>query len=126
MSAEALKATAARLVEHCRAGTELKGLDELYDPGAVSVEAVAMGEAGRENRGVEAIKGKHAWWNANFEVNSSSVGGPYLHGDDRFAVIFEFEATSKETGERNAMKEVGVYTVDGGGKIVREEFYYTY
>ena len=58
-------------------------------------------------------------------MHSEKTEGPYLHGDDRFAVIFEFDATNKHSGQRTQMKEVGVYTVDDGGKIVREEFYYT-
>jgi hypothetical protein len=47
-----------------------------------------------------------------------------MHGEDRFAVIFGFDATSRETGVRTQMQEVGVYTVDRDGRIVREEFFY--
>lgn len=126
MHTETLKATAEKLVSHCRAGTEMQGLDELYDVDAVSVEAMPMpGADSAELRGVEAIKGKHDWWNANFEVNGGKIEGPYLHGDDRFAVIFAMETTNKATGERSAMQEVAVYTVNASGKIVREEFFYT-
>ena len=125
MTVEATRATAAQLVEHCRAHTEAKGLDELYDREAVSVEAMAMpGSDSRETRGVEAIKGKHAWWDAAMEVHSASVDGPFLHGDDRFAVIFGFDATDRKSGERTQMQEVAIYTVNGDGRIVREEFYY--
>ena len=53
----------------------------------------------------------------------ASVSDPMLHGPDRFAVIFELDATMKATGTREAMKEVALYTVKGG-KIVREEFFY--
>jgi hypothetical protein len=125
MTVEATKATAEKLVAHCRAHTEAQGLDELYDPGAVSVEAVAMPGGGRETRGVAAIKGKHEWWNAAMEVHAASVEGPYLHGEDRFAVIFGFDATDRKTGDRTKMQEVAIYSVDGDGKIVREEFFYT-
>ena len=126
MPSETLKSTADRLVAHCRAGTTKEGLKELYDPDAVSVEAAPMpGADTAETNGVKGIEGKHDWWASAMEVHSASADGPYLHGDDRFAVIFEFDATEKASGKRNQMKEVGVYTVDGAGKIVREEFYYT-
>jgi hypothetical protein len=125
MSAETLKTIAEKLVAHCRAGTTKKGLDELYDPDAVSVEATAMtGTDSRETIGVAGIRGKHDWWENAMEVHSASAEGPFLHGDDRFAVIFEFDATDKSSGKRTHMREVGAYTVGGNGKIVREEFYY--
>ena len=57
------------------------------------------------------------------EVHSSSVDGPYLYGDDRFGVIFEFDATNKESSERMAMKELAIYTI-AEGKIISEEFFY--
>ena len=126
MGSDALKATADKLVEYCRSNQTEKGLGELYDPGAVSVEAMAMpGSDSAETKGIDGIRGKHQWWNSNFEVHSANVDGPYPHGGDRFAVIFEMDTTHKESGERSQMKEVGVYTVDGSGKIVREEFFYS-
>ncbi|MEL6364765.1 MAG: nuclear transport factor 2 family protein [Pseudomonadota bacterium] len=118
-----LKAIAEKLVAHCMAGTEEEGLKELYAADAVSVEALPMGDMGAEAAGLEAIKGKHDWWNNTMEVHSADVKGPYLHGDDQFAVWFQIDATDKTTGERSEMSEVGVYTVKGG-KIVREAFFY--
>ncbi|MEO1309931.1 MAG: nuclear transport factor 2 family protein [Pseudomonadota bacterium] len=118
-----LKAIAEKLVAHCMAGTEEAGLTELYAADAVSVEALPMGDMGAEAAGLEAIKGKHDWWNNTMEVHSADVKGPYLHGDDQFAVWFQIDATDKTTGERSEMSEVGVYTVKGG-KIVREAFFY--
>ncbi len=125
MSVETLKATAEKLVAHCRAGTTKQGLDELYDPGAVSVEAMAMPGAGSaETVGVDGIRGKHDWWENTMEVHSASAEGPFPHGDDRFAVIFAFDATDKTSGKRNQMREVAIYTVNDAGKIIREEFFY--
>lgn len=125
MSSETMRATADKLVAYCRANDTLTGLGELYDPGAVSVEAgPAPGTDSAETRGVDGIRGKHEWWESNFEVHSATVDGPYPHGDDRFAVIFEIDTTHRESGERSQMKEVAVYTVDAAGKIVREEFFY--
>jgi ketosteroid isomerase-like protein len=73
--------------------------------------------------GLAAIKGKHAWWQDNFEMHGGDVDGPFPHGDDRFAVIFEVDATMKATGQRSRMREVAVYHVKDG-LIVREEFFY--
>ncbi|MEO0363498.1 MAG: SnoaL-like domain-containing protein, partial [Pseudomonadota bacterium] len=70
-------------------------------------------------------RGKHAWWDGAMEVHDAKVEGPFLHGDDRFGMIFEMDVTEKSSGQRSQMKELGVYTVDGEGKIVREEFFYT-
>jgi hypothetical protein len=124
MTSDALRATAEKLVAYCREGKELQGLGEFYDPGAVSVEAVAMEGGGRESHGVEAIRGKHAWWSDTFTLHDAKVEGPFLHGDDRFAVIFEMETSPKAGGERTRMREVAVYHTNLAGRIVREEFFY--
>lgn len=119
-----LKEIAEKFIENCRTGQEMKGLAELYSPNAVSVEAAVMpGMGSAASEGVEAIKGKHAWWEANFEAHDAQVTGPFFHGDDRFAVIFEVDATEKNSGQRTKMEEVAIYTVENG-KIVREEFFY--
>ena len=70
--------------------------------------------------GREALEQKHAWWNENAEVHSSSADGPYVYGD-QFAVNYEMDVTMN--GERNQMKEVGLYTVRDG-KIAEERFMY--
>lgn len=115
---------ANELVAGCREGREAANLDKLYAPDAVSVEAMTMpGNDSAETHGVDGIRGKHAWWDENFEVISANVRGPFPHGDDRFAVIFEVTAKTKATGDVTEMEEVGVYHV-ANGKIVREEFFY--
>ncbi|MEL7491896.1 MAG: nuclear transport factor 2 family protein [Pseudomonadota bacterium] len=120
-----LMEVADTLVANCRAGKEKEGLDALYAPNAVSVEAAAMAEgAPRVFEGLDAIKAKHEQWREMMEEHSSKTDGPYLHGDDKFGVIFELDATDRASGQRMQMKEFGVYTV-ADGKIVREEFYYT-
>lgn len=126
-----LRSVATQLVTGCREGRELENLDKLYAPDAVSVEAYAMpgSEMGREAHGVEAIKGKHAWWNASFEMLDTGrtaedmVQGPYYFGDDRFGVRFEIKTKNRETGDIEDMTELATYHVKGG-KIVREEFFY--
>ena len=70
--------------------------------------------------GREALEQKHAWWNENAEVHSSSADGPYVYGD-QFAVKYEMDVTMN--GERSQMKEVGLYTVRDG-KIAEERFMY--
>jgi hypothetical protein len=120
-----LKETAEKLVQFCREDKTAEGLKTLYHRDAVSVEAMAMpGADSPETKGVKAIKAKHDWWYANFDVHSQSVDGPYFHGADRFGVVFSFEATNKQIGERSAMTEIAIYTVNAKGKIVREEFFY--
>lgn len=119
-----LKAIADTLVEACRNQGEAALLEKHYSPDAVSVEAADFSGMGRETHGVDGIRGKHAWWAENFEVHGGDVQGPFLHGDDRFAVIFQIDATEKASGERTQMKEIAVYHV-ADGKIVREEFFGT-
>ncbi|WP_170533054.1 nuclear transport factor 2 family protein [Ruegeria atlantica] len=118
-----LKEIADELVAGCREGRAKENLNKLYAPDAVSVEAQEMEGMGRETHGVEGIRGKHEWWEGAHEVSGASVSEPYLHGDDRFAVIFEVQGKVKESGETFDMKEVGIYHV-ANGKIVREEFFY--
>ena len=119
----ALMDVANELVAGCRDGTSSQKLDALYAPDAVSVEAADFDGAGREAKGLDAIKGKHAWWESTFEYLGGSVSDPFPHGDDRFAVIFEVKTKNKETGAVEDMKEVAVYHV-ANDKIVREEFFY--
>jgi ketosteroid isomerase-like protein len=117
-----LREIAEELVAGVREGRDEENLGKLYADDAVSVEATDGG-GGREARGLEAIRAKHAWWNETFVVHDAQAEGPFLHGDDRFAVIFTVEAEHRASGERNPMREVGIYHV-ADGRIVREEFFY--
>jgi ketosteroid isomerase-like protein len=117
-----LKEIAEALVDGCRTGKERENLDRLYHPDAVSVEAADYTGQGRETAGLDGIRGKHDWWDGAMEVHSAEVEGPFLHGDDRFAVIFDIDATDKASGQRMPMREVAVYHV-ADGRIVREEFF---
>lgn len=111
------------LMGHIQANTTKAGIDELYAADAVSVEAAEM-NGPAETKGADGIKGKHDWWEANFEVHDASAKGPWPHGDNKFAMVFAMDVTHKESGERSQMEEVGVYTVENG-KITREEFFYS-
>jgi len=118
-----LKEIADELVAGCREDRAKENLGKLYAPDAVSVEAMEMEGMGRETHGVDAIRGKHDWWEGAHEVSGASVSDPFMHGDDRFAVIFEVQGKVKETGDSFDMREVAIYHV-ANGKIVREEFFY--
>lgn len=125
MTATAPASTAAvaqELVALCRAGRNLDAVNKLYSPRIVSVEPVGSPEMPAEMNGIDAIRGKHQWWEENNEVHSMEVNGPYL-GEGQFAVQFTFDATFKPTGQRNKLTEMALYTVKDG-KIVREEFFY--
>ncbi|MGB0660096.1 MAG: SnoaL-like domain-containing protein [Mangrovicoccus sp.] len=116
-----LKEIALALTEGCKSGGELANLDKLYASDAVSVEAQDYSGMGRETKGRDGIKGKHAWWEANFELHSAETIGPFIGGDNQFVLHFSVDATHTESGERSQMREVGIYTVENG-KIIREEF----
>lgn len=113
---------AAELVAGCREGRERENLHRLYAADALSVEAADMG-GGAVTAGVAAIVGKHEWWAAHNIVHETTVEGPFLHGDDRFAVIFGMDVEDRATGRRMPFREVAVYHVSDG-RIVREEFFY--
>src|SRR5258707_833107 len=94
--------------------------------GPPCVEPQGGPEKPAEMKGIDAIRGKNQWWIENNEVHVGEAKGPYPHGD-RFAVAYHYEITPKNgphKGKRVTMDEVGLYSVKGG-KIVREEFYYS-
>ncbi len=111
------------LVEHCNQGREAELMQNHYAQDAVSVEAVAMQDGSTEAVGLEAIMAKGEGWMNAHDVHSMKAEGPFVHGDDRFSVIFDMDFTNKESGQRAQMREVGTYFVNDG-KITREEFAY--
>lgn len=113
-----------QLVEYCNNGQWRECQQQMYTNDAVSAEAVPMPDGTREAQGLQAITGKGDWWEGAHEVHSSTAEGPFVHGDDRFSVIFDMDVTNKESGERTQMREVGQYYVNEEGKITREEFSY--
>lgn len=70
--------------------------------------------------GREALLAKHAWWEENAEMHSSTTEGPFIFGN-QFAVNYGMDVTM--FGERSQMKEVGIYTVKDDS-IVEERFFY--
>lgn len=120
------KAVADRITELCKQGQNRTAVEECYADSVVSIEACSLPGAPmpRDMAGKDAILDKGDWWDNNHEVHGGAVDGPFMHGDDRFALIFDFDVTAKASGQRMQMNEIGIYTVVGG-KVAREEFYYT-
>ena len=114
---------ANQLIEFCNKGEEAQALATLYDEGVVSIEAAAMPGMARETYGLDELRGKHDWWNNAHEVHEVKAEGPFCFGDNQFTVIFDMDATNKQSGERMQAREIALYSVLDG-KIVREEFFY--
>ena len=118
----ATAAVAEELVSFCRAGRNIDAINSLYSPDIVSVESMGNEQMPREMKGLNAVRQKNEWWAANNEVHSAKVDGPFV-GEDKFAVYYNFDVTSKPLGKRVQMEEMALYTVKDG-KIVREQFFY--
>ncbi len=112
------------LIDYCSDGKDAELQKAHYATDAVSVEAVAMPDGNAEAVGVDAIRAKGDWWYGAHELHSMNVEGPFVHGSDRFQVIFDIDVTAKESGERTQMREIATYYVNEAGKITREEFAY--
>lgn len=122
---ESVKDVATGIAELCRQFRFLDAVELYYAPSIVSVESLDFG-LGREQRGIDAIRQKHAFWEANNETHGVSVNGPYLGIDaaaNQFALNFVWDLTPKATGVRKELNEVALYTVENG-KVVHEEFFY--
>jgi ketosteroid isomerase-like protein len=111
---------AKKLAEYCRSGEWMKAVDELYAKDIVSMEPHAMENMPAEMRGIDQVRGKTEWWENNFDVHSTKVGGPFV-ARDTFVVQFDVDVTEKASKKRIQMSEVGIYTVKDG-KVTREEF----
>ena len=115
---------ANQLVALCREGKFVEAIQSLYSPEIVSVEASAPPGAERDVTGLEAVLVKANWWQSNHEVHGATIEGP-LAANAHFCVRFTMDVTFKPTGRRHTMDELGVYQVKDG-KIIREEFFYSF
>jgi SnoaL-like domain len=122
-SSNATSALARELVDLCRLGRNGDAIEKLYAEKVVSIEPVGGADMPAQMEGIEAVRGKHHWWNENMVVHSAEVRGPFVGDDNEFAVYFDYDTTFKPTGKRGTMREMARYTV-ADGKIVREEFFY--
>jgi ketosteroid isomerase-like protein len=115
---------AKKYVELCSAHQNHLALETLFSPDIVSVEAgTPPGATSAETKGVKAVAEKGKQWMENHEIHSSKVEGPWPHGD-KFIVRFSYDVTNKPSGRRFPMEEAALFTV-AGGKITREEFFYS-
>lgn len=119
------KEVGQKLVALCKEGKNMESINTLYAEDVQSVEASAPpGGDGRVSKGIAAVRGKNEWWTQNHEVHEAIVEGPWPHGEDKFAVRFIYDVTAKQSGQRMKMDEIGVFTLNDAGKIVKEEFFY--
>lgn len=93
--------------------------DKYWSDDVVSIEGVGMGMAWH---GRKAMEEKCAQWMSENRVHGARATGPFV-GSTGFAVLLEMDVETIKTGQRQAMKEIAVYTVQNG-KVVREEFMY--
>ena len=107
------------LVALCKAGKFDEAGEKYWADDVLSVEA--MGDDA-ESRGKDAARGKGEWWANSHEIHGMEVEGPYVNGE-QFAVRFKMDTTFKETGVRQQMDEVALYTVKDG-QIAEERFFY--
>jgi ketosteroid isomerase-like protein len=119
------KELSERLVAMCKANQWREAIVELYADDVESAEAheSPTGDKPRVTKGKQAVLAKTDWWFANTETHGVQIKGPYPHGDDAFAVIFDMDITMKSMGQRMKMEEVAVYEAKNG-KVVRERFFY--
>jgi len=114
-----------RIVELMKADRDLEAVRELYADHCVSQEPAQCPMPDGRTEGKATLLKMIEQWLENHEVHESIVEGPFPHGD-RFAVIFDIDVTAKAgpmAGQRMKMREIGLYTVEGG-KIVKTEFMY--
>lgn len=104
-------------------GRHLDAIDRFYADDIVSVEAAEGQGMPRRTEGKQQVRGKTEWWSANHDVDRNEVKGPFPHGENRFAAVYDVGGIAKDSGERFDMTEVAVYTVEDG-MITHEEFYY--
>lgn len=103
----------------CRSGAFEAAGAQFWADDVASVEAMEGPMA--RTVGAAAVKAKGDWWNANHDVHSVAIEGPWPNGD-QFALLFRMDYTPKG-GARVQTDEIGLYTVREG-RIVEERFFY--
>ena len=140
------------LVTLCREKKNLEAIDKFYSPAVESIEAEAIPQIGKVQKGIDkpiraiAISpdhnllaaaghdnslhfwhlGKGNWMNSGVRVNSqiaTITTMRYFPNGDQFIIHFTYDVTPKQSGKRMSMSEMGLYTVRDG-KIAKEEFFY--
>ncbi|MEM6948123.1 MAG: SnoaL-like domain-containing protein [Pseudomonadota bacterium] len=98
-----LATLAQKAVDYNNQCREAELLDEAYSADIESFEAGPMPDGSAGVKGLPALKGKWEWWEGAHEIHSSKAEGPFIHGEDRFGIIFEMDVTEKASGERSHM-----------------------
>ncbi|MGL4240195.1 MAG: SnoaL-like domain-containing protein [Beijerinckiaceae bacterium] len=110
---------AAEFTALLKDGKHVEAAEKFNAKNIVSIEAMEGPMARVE--GAEAVAAKSKWWMENHQVHKMEVEGPFVNGD-RFMVEFDLDVTANETGIRQEMEEIALYTVKNG-KIVEEQFF---
>lgn len=110
------------LVALCKTGDFKTPGEKHWADNVVSVEAGGPPGMDPVSRGKAAAVAKGEWWEGAHTIHSTSVDGPWVNGD-QFTVRFHIDVTNKQSGQRQVMDEIGLYTVKDG-KIVEERFFY--
>ena len=113
---------ANKLVELCRVGNYEQAIKELYSPNIVSVEPEGVPD--RIASGLAAIIQKGKNFDAKVERFNSSVITDPIIADNIFSCAMLMNVNFKGVPVPVDLNEICVYTV-AGGKIVKEEFFYT-
>jgi hypothetical protein len=116
-----VRSVAVKFVELCRQGKNFDVMRSMYAPDIISVEG-----DGKETAGQDPVIKKSEQWVSDKAFNGETVAGPFFNGanPDQFVVFFTLDVTPNATGQRIALEEVGVYTVNSDDKITREQFFY--
>lgn len=113
---------ANRLVELCRVGKFQQVVEELYAPDIISIEP--EGVPNRIVKGLKAIAEKGIKFESRLEkINSSSMSDPIV-AENFFSCNMLMNVQMKGIPFPIDMDEICVYNVNGG-KIIKEEFFYT-
>jgi ketosteroid isomerase-like protein len=114
-----IREIAADMVAMTKAGDFHIG-EKYWADDVVSIEAMDGPMARVE--GKDAVMGKSAWWYGAHEVHGTTTDSPYINGN-QIAIRRTMDITNKESGQRMAMDEVALYTIEDG-KIAEERFLY--
>jgi len=111
-------------VAFCKSGQNVESVKTLYADDVESIEAADGPSGPRVTRGKDAVLLNNVKWLEAHELHSAVTEGPYPHGDDKFAVRFNYDVTNRASGQRMQLDEVAVFTLRGD-KVAKEEFFYS-
>lgn len=113
-----LEDIANKFVELCNQRKNFDVMHTMYAEDIVSVEPT-----GNETAGKMAVIRKSERWAAANTIHGETVTGPFFCRPNQFAVQITFDVTRNDTGQREKLDEIAVYTVEDG-LITREVFFF--